>query len=226
MKILVADDDTSLTDVLSYGLRRRGYTVISAAEGKEALEHWRLDDPRLLIVDVRLPDISGLEVCRQIREKSLVPIIVISGSTNEEDIIDALETGADEYVPKPFSIHQMALRIEALARRARASNATEFEGNVEVGDLVINPEFCSVKHKGEEVRLTSMEFRIVYSLAANAGKIVVTDRLADFAWQGIGEGDPALLKTHISRIRRKLGIASGEPGYIRATPGLGYTLTV
>lgn len=226
MKILLADDDTDLAEVLTYGLRRRGHSVIVAADGSEALERWREDGPSTLIVDAGLPEIDGLEVCRRVRETSLVPIIIISGSSSEQDVIDALQAGADEHVVKPFSLQQIALRIEVLARRMRLSASNEFDGNIELGNLVVNPEFCSVQKEGQEVRLTSMEFRILYSLAANAGKVVVTERLADFAWQGVGEGDPALLKTHISRIRRKLGVTPGEPGFIRSVPGLGYTLTV
>lgn len=225
MKILLVDDDTDLVEVIDYALRRRGYSVITAGDGEQALHRWQADDPAMLILDVGVPTMDGLEICRRIRETSVVPILLISGSTGEGDIIRGLEAGADEYVVKPFSIVQLILRIEALTRRMRLSAANEFEGNIRVGDLVINPEFCSVQKNGDEVRLTRMEFRILYSLAANAGKVVVSARLADFAWQGVDDGDPALLKTHISRIRRKLGLRPDRPGFIRSVPGLGYSLS-
>ena len=226
MKILVVDDDADLVEVITYGLRRRGHSVIAAADGEDALERWRADSPSMVLLDVGLPNMDGLEVCRRIRESSKVPIILLSGSNSEDDIISGLEAGAEEYIAKPFSLTQLALRIEALDRWTRPSESADFQGNIQVGNLVVNPEYCSVHNNGQEVRLTRMEFRILYSLAANAGKVVVTDRLADFAWQGPGEGDPALLKTHISRIRRKLGVPANEPGFIRSAPGLGYSLIV
>jgi DNA-binding response OmpR family regulator len=169
---------------------------------------------------------GGLELCRRIRETSSVPVILMSGSVGEQDIIRGLEVGADEYVTKPFSVTQLTLRIDAMNRRVRAAATGDFEGNINVGDLIVNPEFCSVHRDGREVRLTRMEFRILYCLAANAGRVVVTSRLADFAWQGVAEGDPALLKTHISRIRRKLALSPDQPGFIRSVPGLGYSLAV
>ena len=226
MKILLVDDDTDLVEVITYALRRRGYSIVAVADGEAALERWQVDNPSMVILDVGIPCLDGLEVCRKIRESSQVPIILISGSTSEDDIIRGLQAGANEYVFKPFSVPQLALRIEALSRWMRLGATNDFEGSIHVGDLVVNPEFCSVHKNGEEVRLTRMEFRILYSLAANAGKVVVTNRLADFAWQGVGEGDPDLLKTHISRIRRKLGVPPNHPGFIRSAPGLGYSLSV
>lgn len=226
MKILIVDDDADLVEVLTYALRRRGYSIIAAVDGEQALQRWQADNPSLIILDVGIPVVDGLEVCRRIRESSLVPIILISGATSENDIIRGLQAGADEYVVKPFSVPQLSLRIEAVARRMRPASASEFEGTIQVGDLVVHPEFCSVHRNGEEVRLTRMEFRILYCLAANAGRVVVTDRLANFAWQGVDEGDPALLKTHVSRIRRKLGLSPNGAGSIRSVPGLGYSLTV
>jgi DNA-binding response OmpR family regulator len=226
MRILIAEDDADLVEMITFGLRRRGHSVVAASDGEQALQLWREDNPTMMIVDVGLPVMSGLEVCRRVRESSQLPIIVISGSTTEDDVINGLRAGADQYVFKPFSITQLCLRIDALGRRVSTAAASDYEGAIEMGDLVINPEFCSVAHNGDDVRLTRMEFRILYCLAANAGKVVVTDKLADFAWQGVGEGDPALLKTHISRIRRKLGLPANEPGFIRCIPGLGYSLSV
>lgn len=226
MKILIVDDDADLAEVLTYALRRRGYSIVAATDGGQALQRWEAENPSLIILDVGIPAVDGLEVCRRIRESSQVPIIFISGATSESDVIRGLEAGADDYVVKPFSVSQLSLRIEALVRRIRPVSANEFEGTIQVGDLAVNPEFCSVHKNGEQVRLTRMEFRILYCLAANAGRVVVTDRLADFAWEGVDEGDPALLKTHISRIRRKLALLPNQPGSIRSVPGLGYSLAV
>jgi len=136
-----------------------------------------------------------------------------------------LQAGADAYVFKPFSITQLYLRVKALSRRMTPATTTDFEGIVQVGGFSVNPEVYAVRENGTDIRLTRLEFRVLYCLAANAGRVVVTDKLADFAWQGVGEGDPALLKTHISRIRHKLSLAPGRPGFIRSIPGVGYTLT-
>jgi len=224
MRILLAEDDTDLVEMITYALRRRGHAVVAAPDGQQALERWRQDRPTMMIVDVGLPLLDGLEVCRRVRQSSPLPIIIISGATAEDDVIRGLQAGADQYVFKPFSITQLCLRIDALGRRVPANASSDYEGTIQMGDLTINPEFCAVHHNGDDIRLTRMEFRILYCLAANAGKVVVTDKLADFAWQGVGEGDPALLKTHISRIRRKLGVSRDVSGYIRCIPGLGYTL--
>ncbi|KKK48813.1 hypothetical protein LCGC14_3141360, partial [marine sediment metagenome] len=121
MKILVVDDDPDLVEVITYGLRRRGHSVIAAADGEDALERWREESPSMVLLDVGLPNMDGLEVCRRIRESSKVPIILLSGSNSEDDIIRGLEAGAEEYIAKPFSLTQLALRIEALARWTRPS---------------------------------------------------------------------------------------------------------
>ena len=226
MKMLLVEDDSDLLDVLTFALRRKGHSIIAAADGQQGLERWQTERPSLVIADVNLPRMGGLELCRRIRETSTVPVILMSGSTGEQDIIRGLEVGADEYVMKPFSVTQLTLRIDAMNRRVKAAATGDFEGNINVGELIVNPEFCSVHRDGREVRLTRMEFRILYCLAANAGRVVVTSRLADFAWQGVAEGDPALLKTHISRIRRKLALSPDQPGFIRSVPGLGYSLAV
>jgi DNA-binding response OmpR family regulator len=224
MRILLAEDDADLTEMITYALRRRGHSVVAAGDGEQALARWRQDNPSLMILDIGLPLLDGLEVCRRVRQESQVPIIMISGASAEEDLIKGFEAGADQYIGKPFSITQLCLRIDAVTRRAPAAAANDFDGTIQMGDLVINPEFCAVHSNGDEIRLTRMEFRILYCLAANAGKVVVTEKLADFAWQGVGEGDPSLLKTHISRIRRKLGLPASQPGFIRSVPGLGYSL--
>jgi len=222
MKILLIDDDIDLMEMLTHALRGRGHTIYGSHTTSEALETWENIEPSLVILDVGMLQPDGLEVCRMMHEQSDVPIMLMSGACTEDDVIRGLEAGADDYIFKPFSIAQLSLRIDCMARRMRLSATNDFESLLRIGDLVINPEYCSVQRDGREIRLTRMEFRILYCLAANAGKIVVTEKLADFAWQGPAEGDPALLKTHISRIRRKLEL--DQSGSIEAFPGLGYSL--
>lgn len=225
MKILLVDDDQELLDMITYAFRRKGHTIYGAAHGEEALQIWQEFMPSVVILDVALPRMNGLDVCKRIRSESDVPIMLVSGATDEDDVIAGLEAGADEYIFKPFSMAQLSLRLQALFRRTKSSVANDYQGALCVADLEINPEYCSVRKGSDEVRLTRMEFRVLYCLAANAGRVVLTDKLADFAWQCEGEGDPALLKTHISRLRRKLGLRSDEPPSIQAIPGVGYSLT-
>ncbi len=222
MKILLADDDPDLLEMVSYGLRREGHSVVPAGDGDQALMRWKSDEPDLVIIDVGMPGQNGLEVCRQIRETSQIPIIVISGANSETDVINGLQAGGDDFIVKPFSLTQLLLRIKSVARR-NVNN--EFQGAIRLHDLIINPQFYSVQRDGIEVRLTRLEFRILYCLAANAGKVILTSRLADFAWGSSDEGDTALLKTHISRVRRKLGLTTGDRGEIRSIPGVGYVFS-
>jgi DNA-binding response OmpR family regulator len=222
MKILLADDDPDLLEMVSYGLRRQGHLVVVASDGDEALRHWNNDEPDLMVVDVKMPGKSGLEVCKKVRELSEVPIIMISGAASESDIIAGLTAGGDDYVVKPFSLTHLLLRIRNVARRRESSIDGDFHGTIRLNDLVINPQFYSVQIGDSNVRLTRLEFRILYCLAANVGNVILTDRLADFAWGSSDEGDTALLKTHISRIRRKLGLTTGDNGQIKSVPGVGY----
>lgn len=212
--------------MLTYALRRAGHTVFTATDGATALLHFERNKPSLVMLDGAISEIDALEVCSRMRSASAVPIMFAGASTSEDGIIRALQAGADAYVVKPFSITQFHLRIKALSRRMAPPTTADFEGIIQVGDLSINPEYYALRGNGTDIRLTRLEFRILYCLAANAGKVVVTDKLADFAWQEVGEGDPALLKTHISRIRHKLARAPSGPGVIRSIPGVGYTLDV
>lgn len=228
MKILLADDDSDLVDLTTYALLRQGHRVLSAFDGAQALQRCVAEQPDLVLLDVTLPQMTGLEICRRIRQTSSVPIIMLSGHREEEDLIRAYESGADDYIVKPFSMRHLLLRIDTLMRRV-AGTQSEWNGRggsrVDIGDLIIDRVAFEVRKNGCRITFTPLEFRILYYLAYHAGKLVETQRLADYAWQSPAAGDAGLLKTHVSHIRQKLTDAGGDPLQIRAVPRTGYILS-
>ncbi len=221
MKILLADDDLDLLDVTSYALRREGFNVIAVADGMHALRSWQSDHPDVVILDATMPRMSGFEVCRQIRQSSQTPVIMLTALNNEDHVIQGFQIGADDYVTKPFSHRQLAARILAVWRRSAQGDSVQPVRELQVGNLYLDRESHEVRCGDQEVRLTPTEFRLLYILAANAGHVVNSYRLVDYAWQ-YDQGDPSLLKTHISHIRKKLGLPRGGVGDINVVPRVGY----
>jgi len=223
MKVLLIDDDADLVDVTTYALRREGYTVVTAADGQRGLERLRAERPDLVLLDATLPGLNGFEVCRQIRQGSDTPIIMLSARVGEEDIIRGLNLGADDYVTKPFSTKQLAARMKAALRRAQAHAYDRPLREVRAGDLVLDVESHGVTKGGAPVHLTVLEFRLLHLLAMNEGRVIPYARLVEHAW-GYDEGDASQLKTHISHVRRKLRLPPAGPGSLRAVVGVGYGL--
>lgn len=223
MKILLVDDDTDLLDVTAYALRREGFTVIVATDGEQGLRRWEQDRPALVILDVNMPRLSGFEVCRRIRQAGTTPVILLTAQHAEEQVIQGFQAGADDYVTKPFSPRQLAMRIRAIRRRA-SNGEPEPTRELRVGPLVLDAESHDVHLDNRPIQLTPIEFRLLYILAANCGRVVSTARLVDYAW-GYDGGDVSLLKTHVSHIRKKLQLPQDEIGEIRAVPRVGYRLT-
>lgn len=224
MKVLLVDDDADLLDVTAYALRREGFNVILAGDGPHALRRWQADAPDVVVLDVGLPRMSGFEVCHQIRQNSSTPVILLTALTEEQHIVQGFRLGADDYVTKPFSPRQLTMRIQAVLRRGSTMGQVEPARQICVGDLVLDAESHEVHRGGLQVELTPMEFRILYLLANNLGRVVTSTRLVDYAW-GYDGGDPSLLKTHISHIRTKLGLPARGPGGIEVLPTVGYRLT-
>jgi DNA-binding response OmpR family regulator len=215
MKVLLVDDDVDLLDVTAYALRREGFQLITATSGELAIARWEAAQPDVIVLDVGLPGRNGLDVCRTIRRAGPTPIILLT----------ARGVGADDYIVKPFSPRLLALRIRAVARRASPRAMVEEPVELAVGELVLERESHQVQVNGRTVRLTPIEFRLLYLLASNAGRVVQATRLADYVW-GYDEGDAALLKTHCSHIRKKLRLGPGGPAEIQAVPRVGYRLTL
>ncbi|HVC32418.1 MAG TPA: response regulator transcription factor [Chloroflexota bacterium] len=224
MKILLADDDADMLDVTAYALRREGFNIIVATDGAQALRRWRSDEPDLVLLDVGMPRLNGFEVCQQIRETSQTPVIMLTAAGDEEHIVQGFIHGADDYVTKPFSPKQLAMRIRAILRRSTDARAPEPVREVVVGDLTLDLEAHRVCKGGEWVQLTPIEFRVLHILASNVGRVVSFARLADHVW-GYDGGDPAVLKTHVSHVRSKLDLPREGLGAIRVVHGAGYYLS-
>jgi DNA-binding response OmpR family regulator len=226
MKVLLVDDDTDLLDVTAYALRREGMDVVLATDGERALERWQADRPDVIVLDLRLHEMSGLEVCRTIRQRSNTPIILITGLTAEASVAEGFHAGADDYLRKPFSPRELVMRIRAVWRRVADVGAQlEPPAEVRVGDLRLDVESQQVLRRGRAIRLTRTEFRLLHILAMNAGRVVPGHRLVEYAW-GYREQEVSLLRAHISHLRTKLNLRPGGPGQIVAIPGVGYTLTL
>jgi DNA-binding response OmpR family regulator len=224
MKVLIVDEDQDLLDVMTYALRRDGHQVIAATDGQRALDCLRDDRPDIVVLDLKLPRPDGFEVCRRMRLDSEVPIIIVSSSREEPDVLRALRLGADDYVTKPFSLKQLAARLETVARRCRADSYARAVRTVRAGDLELSLQSYEVTRAGgAPIQLTPLEFRILSMLAMNEGQIIPYARLVDYAW-GYEGGDASLLKTHICHVRRKLGLPLEGEGAIRSLATVGYSL--
>lgn len=223
MKVLVVDDDADLLDLTGYALRREGFTVVQALDGEQALRRWESERPDLVLLDANMPKMNGFEVCQRIRQASTTPVIMLTARDDEEDILQGLELGADDYVTKPFSAKQLIARIKAVIRRCQSDPYRQPVSELRAGDLMLDLQSHEARKGSAVVQLTPLEFRLLYMLTMNEGRVIPYDRLVEYAW-GYDGGDSSLLKTHMSHIRSKLGIGATGPGAIRAIPGVGYSL--
>jgi DNA-binding response OmpR family regulator len=222
VKILVVDDDLELAGLIGYALRQAGYLVVDAADGPSALTAFEREAPSLVILDVNLPRLSGLEVCRQIRAAgSSVPIMMLTVRNAEEDQVQALDLGADDYLTKPFSPRTLLARIRALLRRG----GVEKPAPLAVGDLSLDLELASVTVGGAQTaRLTRLELRLLQILLANAGHTLPPERLLAHVWGSRGAGDRQLLKQLVHRLRQKIEADAAQPRYLVTVSGVGYAL--
>jgi DNA-binding response OmpR family regulator len=221
IKILVVEDDPDLRDLTAYVLRRDRFVVVEAPDGPEALRRWDADRPDLVVLDLGLPGMDGFEVLRQIRTQDKTPVLVVTGRTESRDVVRTFGLGTDDFLAKPFEFRELTARIRAILRRVQGGSYDETEAPVDVGGLRLTPETCEVMWREEAVRLTRTEFRILYLLVANAGKVVSAGRLYTYVWGSEGS-DANALRTHISHIRRKLGRGGTAIGEITSVPGVGY----
>ena len=227
-RVLVVEDEPSFVEALSAGLRREGFALDIARDGREALDRFRACTPDLVLLDVMLPRLSGLDVCREIRSISNVPIVMVSAKGEEIDMVVGLEMGADDYVSKPYRFRELVARMRAALRRAQ-SEATEREvleadsdRSISVGDVSIDPRGHEVRIRGEVVRLPLKEFDLLRALMSNVGRVVTRDDLIDEVWGPDYVGDTKTLDAHIRRIRRKIEIEPSDPRRIVTVRGVGY----
>ena len=225
MKILLVDDDSYLLKVTAAALARDGFTVLTARDGHRALQRWQADQPDVVVLDVELPGLSGLDVCRQIRASGSTPVILLSARMDDEQVVEGFRVGADDYLGKPVRPRELALRIRAVARRGAEVQARESQQEVRVASLglVLDLEAHEVRCGDRLIQLTPLQFRLLRQLATNAGRVVPTERLIEFAW-GYDGGDTTALKSHLSQIRKKLHLPRKGPGSLSAVSGVGYRL--
>ena len=223
MKALVIDDDPDMQALVGHALQRAGYDVLSATGGQQGLDRLEAVRPDIVLLDVNLPELDGFEVCRRIRLTSQAPIIMLTARNEEEDVVRGFRLGADDYVTKPFSVKLLTARMTTVLRRAKENQSRRGDGRVRVEGLELDLQTMEVKNGGKDVHLTPLEFRILYMLAANPGRVVPYNRLIEYAWGQEG-GSPTHLKIRICNIRKKLGLPVNSETGIKAVVGTGYTL--
>lgn len=223
-RVLIVEDEESFVEALTVGLTREGFTVNVARDGKEALDLFNAHSPDIVLLDVMLPLVSGVDVCRQIRARSQVPIIMVTAKGEEIDAVVGLEVGADDYVTKPYRLRELISRMRSLLRRARwAAESEAFRGEVfEVGDVVVDPERHEVFVRGQPIELPLKEFDLLELLLSNAGRVLTRDALIDQVWGGDYVGDTKTLDVHVKRLRSKIEDDPSKPRRIVTIRGLGY----
>jgi len=223
--VLVVEDEASYVEALIIGLTREGFRVEVAVDGAEALARFDVVQPDVVLLDVMLPKISGIDVCRQLRKRSQVPIIMVTAKGAEIDTVVGLEVGADDYVTKPYRIRELVARMRAVMRRQGtiASDGPSLsEGAITVGDVSLDPEEHRVLIDGVDVQMPLKEFELLHLLLANAGRVLSRDVLIDRVWGSDYVGDTKTLDVHVKRLRGKLEVDSANPERIVTIRGLGY----
>ena len=221
-RILVADDEATLLDFISRNLRARGFGVLEAANGLEALVLWEQERPDLLILDIMMPRLDGLEVCRRVREQATVPIILLTALDAESDRVAALDLGADDYLTKPFGVEELLARVRAVLRRSGWSAQPPAPGVRRYGTLEIDLAAHTVRRDGEAVHLTPTEFALLEQLLTNPGKVLPHRMLLQRVWGSEYRDEAEYLRVYMGRLRRKLERDPANPRYLQTEPGVGY----
>jgi len=230
LTVLVVEDEEAFVDALMIGLPKEGFTVEVARDGAEAIECFDRIDPDVVLLDLMLPKMTGLDVCRELRSRSRVPIIMVTAKSTELDTVVGLEVGADDYVTKPYRIRELVARMRAVVRRS-ASNVPEHEGAdddqgaepaIVVGDVSIDPARHEVEVRGALVDLPLKEFGLLAHLMSNAGRVMTRDLLIDRVWGADYVGDTKTLDVHIKRLRSRIEQDPAKPIKIITIRGLGY----
>jgi DNA-binding response OmpR family regulator len=223
MKILIADDDRDLLGLIAFTLTQAGDLVVKAGDGPAAIHAFQGESPDLAVLDINMPGASGFQVCEAIRAQSRIPIMMLTVRGEEEDLIKALDLGADDYLTKPFSPRELLARIKALFRRA----GIESSAPVSAGRLALDAEEHTVRiDNGEPIRLTRLELRLLQMLLANVGRTVGSDRLLIQVWGHRNSGDRQLLKQLVHRLRHKIEADPAAPQLLQTSAGSGYKLVV
>jgi len=222
MHVLVVDDDAPSVKMTAFLLREEGYIVSTADNGVAALQRVEENPPDLVILDVMMPHMDGHEVCRRIRAKMQIPIIFLSAKGETTDRVQGLDLGADDYLPKPFEPAELLARVKALLRRTEAYAASEAQTRLSVGDFVLEPVGHKAIVRGKSIDMTPIEFRLLYCLARNAGRLLTHDQLLTSVWGYEYEGYSNQVAVYIRRLRNKIEQDPANPEHLTTVRGLGY----
>lgn len=225
-KILVVDDEKPISDIVKFSLTKEGYEVVTAFDGEEALQKFQESEPDLILLDLMLPKIEGLDVCREIRKTSQVPIIMVTAKDSEIDKVLGLELGADDYVTKPFSNRELIARVKANLRRQQAAPAEVEEkkasNEIVLGALTIHEDAYVVSKRGEEIELTHREFELLHYLAKHPGQVITREHLLQTVWGYDYFGDVRTVDVTVRRLREKIEDIPSHPTWIMTRRGVGY----
>ncbi|HAE84755.1 MAG TPA: DNA-binding response regulator [Ktedonobacter sp.] len=224
--VLTADDDPHLLRLVMRNLEFEGYEVLTASDGKQALELIEAREPDLVLLDVMMPKMDGFTVCQRVREFSSVPIIMVTARGQEQDRVRGLDLGADDYLTKPFGVDELLARVRAVLRRSRftASDQASASPTLTIGEITIDYAQHLVTMGGQEVELTPTEYRILAYLAQNAGRVVTQDLLLEHVWGAEYVGESHILQVNVNRLRHKLEPDPVHPRYILTKVGIGYLI--
>jgi DNA-binding response OmpR family regulator len=221
-QVLVVEDDIKTADILKIYLEKDGYDVVTVHDGREGLNAARNSPPDLIVLDLLLPGLSGLEVCRTLRSESDIPIIMLTALSTEQNKLAGLDLGADDYVTKPFSPRELVARVRAVLRRTVSESARPDSPTLNYGDMSVNLEQCTVHLKGQEIRMTPTEFRILSVLVREPGRVFNRTQLVEKALGYDYDGMDRTVDVHILNLRRKIEQDPNRPEYIRTVYGMGY----
>jgi DNA-binding response OmpR family regulator len=221
-RILLVDDEPAVQTLLAYPLRKDGYEVVSATDGREALDRFAEDRFDLIVLDIMLPKIDGIEVCRRLRSKSQVPIIMLTAKDDEIDKVVGLEMGADDYITKPFSVREFRSRVRAALRRAEMGGRISISEPIVAGELELDQERRAATIRGEEVTLTYVEFEVLTALASAPGRVFTREVLLGRLWGDSKYRDPRTIDVHIRHLREKIEVDPSSPEYLFTVRGVGY----
>ena len=221
-KILIVDDESAILQTLRFNLERNGYAVATAGDGRTAIALATSERPDLIIMDIMLPVLDGIEACREIRKSSGVPIIMLTARDQEIDKVLALELGADDYVTKPFSLHEFLARVKARLRRQSGSDGDARNEAIAVGEIVLDPSRQSLLVRGRQVSLAPKEFSLLHVMLENRGRVVTRQTLLDKVWGYDFEGEHQTISVHVRWLREKIEIDPNNPQHIITVRSRGY----
>ena len=228
-KILIVDDEKPISDIIKFNLTKEGYETVTAFDGREAIAKFEEENPDLIILDLMLPELDGLEVAKEVRKTSHIPIIMLSAKDSEFDKVIGLEIGADDYVTKPFSNRELLARVKAHLRRTEniesavaEENASSSNSEITIGDLKILPDAFVAQKRGEDIELTHREFELLHHLATHMGQVMTREYLLETVWGYDYFGDVRTVDVTIRRLREKIEDTPSRPEYILTRRGVGY----